>query len=236
MFRIEAAGLTIDIDNRYDFVRSQCEGYIRAGKGPADITVSVPEEELFGESAGNAGFLLSSEYAECVAVYEHISNALPAFDAFVMHSSAVAVDGRAYCFAAESGTGKSTHTRYWKELLGDRVTVINGDKPIYRFSGEKLMACGTPWCGKEGWQSDICVPVAAVCLLERGEENGIFPLDAFEVLDELMKHFHLPGGGKVDMPKLIGLIDRMVGQVQVCRLRVRNDISAAETAARYFGL
>ena len=51
------------------------------------------------------------------------------FDAFVMHSSIVEADGKAYCFAAESGIGKSTHTRYWKEALGDRATVINGGLP-----------------------------------------------------------------------------------------------------------
>ncbi len=174
--------------------------------------------------------------AEVVAVYEQISNALPAFDAFVMHSSVVEVDGKAYCFAAESGTGKSTHTRYWKEALGDRVTVINGDKPIYRFDGEELMAYGTPWCGKENWQTKTSAPLKALCLLERGDENVVSPVNAFEVIGEISHHFHLLSAGQVDIVKLMELVDRMVTMVPVYRLRVKNDISAAWEAIRYFGL
>ena len=73
-------------------------------------------------------------------------------------------------------------------------------------------------------------------MLERGEKNEIFPIDAFEHLGELMRHFHLPAGGYVDRVKLMELIDRMIKTVPVYRLRCRNDVSAAETAIQYFGL
>ncbi len=236
MFQIETAGLVIRIENRFDYLRSLCRDYLTDDGRTPDITVAVSEPELHGEIEKAPECFFSDGYGEGVVVYEKISNALPAFDAFVMHSSVVAVDGKAYCFAAESGTGKSTHTRYWKDVLGERVTVINGDKPIYRLQGERLMAYGTPWCGKEGWQTHTSAPLAALCLLERGEENAVFPVDAFEYLNELIHHFHLPGGGQVDMAKLMELIDRMVTAVPVYRLRVRNDVSAAETAIAYFDL
>lgn len=236
MFQIETAGLVIRIENRYDYVKNLCSGYMTDDSRKPDITVAVTEEELRAEVNKAPELFFGDGYAEGVVVYEKISNALPAFDAFVMHSSVVEVGGNAYCFAAESGTGKSTHTRYWKEVLGDKVTVINGDKPIYRFDGEKLLAYGTPWCGKENWQTNTCAPLRALCLLERGEENAVYPVDAFELLGEMVHHFHLPGGGQVDMVKLIELVDRMVTAVPVYRLRVRNDVSAAEEAIRYFGL
>ena len=76
----------------------------------------------------------------------------------------------------------------------------------------------------------------ALCLLERSEENAVFPIRAYDVLSELMHHFHLPGGNQVDMLKLIELIDRMVSTVPLYRLRCRNDRTAAETAISYFGL
>ena len=236
MFQIEVAGLVIRIENRFDYVRNLCGDYIADLDRPADITVSVSEEELRREAEKAPDSFFSDAYGESVIAYEKISNALPAFDAFIMHSSVVAVDGKAYCFAAESGIGKSTHTRYWKEKLGERVTVINGDKPIYRFQGTQLLACGTPWCGKENWQANMAAPLKALCLLERGDDNAVFPVNAFEILGELMRHFHLPGGGQVDISKLMELIDRMVTAVPVYRLRCRNDITAAETAVAYFGL
>ena len=236
MFQIETAGLVIRIENRFDYVRNLCRDYMTSPDRPADIAVSVSEEELQLEAETAPGFFSGDASAEAVAAYKKISNALPAFDAFVMHSSAVAVDGRAYCFAAESGTGKSTLTRYWKEVLGDRLTVINGDKPIYRFQGEQLFAFGTPWCGKENWQANTSAPMKALCLLERGEENAVFPVNPFEVLGEMVHHFHLPGGGQVDMPRLVELMDRMISSVPVYRLRCRNDRSAAEKAIAYFQL
>ena len=82
----------------------------------------------------------------------------------------------------------------------------------------------------------MAAPLKALCLLERGEENAVFPVDAFEMMKELMRHFHLPGGGQVDMPKLMELIDRMLTAVPAYRLRCRDDISAAEAAIAYFGL
>ena len=236
MFRIEAAGVVIRIENRFDYIRELCRDDLAGPDRPTDITVSVPEEELRREADACRELAFSDGYIEAVAAYKRISNALPAFDAFVMHSSVVAVDGNAYCFAAESGTGKSTLTRRWKEALGDRLTVINGDKPIYRFRDGQLLAFGTPWCGKENWQARTAAPLKALCLLERGEENAVFPMDAFEALGELLRHFHLPGGGLVDMPRLMTLIDRMLAQVPVYRLRCRNDLSAAEDAIAYFGL
>ncbi len=236
MFQIEVAGLVIRIDNRFGYLRDFCRDYITDPDRPADIAVAVPEEELQREAAKDPDLFMGDPYHETVAVYKRISNALPAFDAFVMHASTVAVDGKAYCFAAESGTGKSTHTRLWKEVLGDRLTVVNGDKPICRFRDGQLFAFGTPWCGKEGWQTNMSAPVKALCLLERAEENALYPVDAFEVLGELVHHFHLPGGGQVDMPRLMELIDRMVTTVPVYRLRCRNDVSAAEAAIAYFNL
>ena len=236
MFQIEVAGLVICIENRFERVKNLCTEYLVKENRPADITVSVTEEELRREIEKAPEYFFGDGYAESVVVYEKISNVLPAFDAFVMHSSVVEVNNKAYCFAAESGIGKSTHTQYWKNVLGDRVTVINGDKPIYRFQGEQLIAYGTPWCGKENWQKKTSAPLTAICLLERGEENAVYPVDAFELFGEMSHHFHLPGDGQVDMPKLMELIDRMVTTVPVYRLRVTNDISAAETAIAYFGI
>ena len=144
MFQIEVAGLVVRIENRFGDVRTLCRDYLTTEDRPPDITVSVSEEELRTEIAKAPELFFGDGYGESVVAYEKISNALPAFDAFVMHSSVVAVDGQAYAFAAESGIGKSTHTRYWKQVLGDRVTVINGDKPIYRLVHGKLLAYGTP--------------------------------------------------------------------------------------------
>ena len=233
MFRIELAGLRVRIENRFDYVREICRDYLASGPGPDDIAVSVTDEELQREKARTPELSVSDEEAESVLVCEKIADALPAFDAFVLHAAAVKVDGKAYCFAAGCGTGKSTHTRYWLQVLGDRVTIINGDKPVCRFLDGQLLVFGTPWCGKENWQQNTSAPLSALGLLEQGEDNAVFPVAPGDVLGEVIRVVHRPRGG---MLKIMELIDRMAELVPFCRLRMRNDRSAAEAAAAYFGL
>ena len=53
-------------------------------------------------------------------------------------------------------------------------------------SGNEVIACGTPWCGKEGWNTNIMVPLRAVFLLERAEEDSIEEISlgqAFAITD-----------------------------------------------------
>ena len=61
---------------------------------------------------------------------------LPHYNAFVLHSATFDVSGVGVAFAAHSGTGKTTHMMLWQKLLGERMTIVNGDKPIVRFFDE----------------------------------------------------------------------------------------------------
>lgn len=231
MIELELAGLRVRLHNRYENVERLCRDYIVPPGGIVDLEVEASEWELDEERALAPELPATRGYTESVVLYEKLSCLLPPFDAFVMHSSVLAVDGRAFCFAAEPGVGKSTHTRYWRELLGERVTVINGDKPIYRFLDGELMAYGTPWCGKEGWNANTSAPLRGLCLLERAEESFIERVDGFACLERLMKQFYLPGG-RIDTLRMAELIDRMLETVPVWRLQVKNDISAAELASK----
>ena len=144
MFQIEVADLVIRIENRFDYVHYLCAEYETSHDRPADVIISVSESELKKKKTEISLHDFSDDYCESVVICGKISNVLPKYNAFIMHSSAVAVNGEAYSFAARSGVGKSTHTRFWKEVLGDRVTVINGDKPIYRFKDDRLLVYGSP--------------------------------------------------------------------------------------------
>lgn len=66
------------------------------------------------------------------------------FRGILLHSSCVVVDGAAYAFSADSGTGKSTHTALWLKHFGNRAYMLNDDKPAIRLVGDRVYACGTP--------------------------------------------------------------------------------------------
>ena len=235
MIDLRMADLNIRIDNRYDYLEKQCREYIipsdAANTFRPDICIKAEEAEINQTLNKLSGLYHTPFHAESIVVYEKIGCQLPAFDAFIMHASVISVDGQAFGFAAKSGIGKSTHTRFWKELFGERVTVINGDKPICRFEGNDLMAFGTPWCGKEGWNINMKAPLKALCLLERSDENRITDADGFELLGTIMKQLYLPSDGKIDKVKLMELVDRMLNVTKVYRLAAKKEISAARTAA-----
>ena len=67
-------------------------------------------------------------------------------------------------FTAKSGTGKSTHTRYWLEAFGNRAAIINDDKPFIRLDTPAPMICGAPWSGKHGLDTNLSVPLAGICI------------------------------------------------------------------------
>ena len=87
-----------------------------------------------------------------------------------------AMDGQAYLFSADSGVGKSTHSRLWQQVFGDqRVTIINDDKPALRLRDGVWYVYGTPWSGKYGLNHNLCYPLAGICFLERSKTNKIVP-------------------------------------------------------------
>ncbi len=176
MKRYLIGNLIVDID-------APCQRLERLGKpyesnvtGDADISVILKEETLC--SLHEKYPCLTRDEVAYLATGSIFNRKLTAFDGLMLHSSAIEMDGRAYLFSADSGTGKSTHTGLWKQVFGDKVTHINDDKPIIRKIDGKFIAFGTPWSGKTDLNSNISAPLAAIVFIERGETNSITPADA----------------------------------------------------------
>ena len=183
LYRI--AGKNIRIESLYATVHEYCRDY--RADGAADLTVRTSAADLAYEqersdreaaAEGRTPTVWSLDYLEELAVYRGIAEQMPACDTFLFHGSAVAVDGWGYLFAAKSGTGKSTHARLWQQLLGDRLIYVNDDKPLIRITPDSALVYGTPYDGKHRLSSNVTVPLEAVCLLRRGEQNAIRPIDA----------------------------------------------------------
>lgn len=69
------------------------------------------------------------------------------FDTVAIHSSCIVYQNKAVLFLGESGTGKSTHTRLWREHI-DGAFLLNDDSPIIRIEEGKAWVYGSPWSGK----------------------------------------------------------------------------------------
>ena len=64
-----------------------------------------------------------------------------------VHSSCIVYKDKAVLFLGESGTGKSTHTRLWRENI-EGAFLLNDDSPFLRVEEGKVWVYGSPWSGK----------------------------------------------------------------------------------------
>lgn len=232
MFHIKIAGVVVGIDNRSKYIEGLCRNYIVTDETPS-FTVRAEKREVEQEMAG-IPFLRrwrSRGYYESNCLYREICLGLVDYDAFLMHSAVIEVDGQALAFAAKSGTGKSTHIRLWRERFGREVHIINGDKPIFRFIDGRLFACGTPWRGKEGWGRNAMAPLKALCFLEQGQENQVERLSPAGVMPRLFHQLLLPREPE-RMDRFLALMDRMLEITPCYLLSCDATLAAAEAARR----
>ena len=163
-------------------------------------------------------------------MYRKICEHLPErFGAFLMHCAVIEYEGEGYAFAAQSGTGKSTHIALWQKRFGEGVRIINGDKPIMRFLGDRLYAYGTPWCGKEGYSSNASVPIKGICFVERATENSIRKISASEALTRIFHQILTPDTVE-GIDALFPLIDRTLCEIPCYVLGCNISEEAAEVA------
>lgn len=171
----------------------------------------------------------SDSYLETLAVYRKIAERMPKYDTVLLHGSCVAVDGAGYLFAAKSGTGKSTHARLWRELLGERAVMVNDDKPLVRIDASGATAFGTPWDGKHNLSSNIAVPLRALCILERSAENRIELITAKAAYPFLLQQTYRPADTEM-LAKTLQLVDRLAASVRLYRLGCNMELDAARLA------
>ena len=234
MFYIKMADIVIQIQNRYDYVKRLCKDYIVSDCDTYDLVVSVSEEEIDEEKKATQ-IEVSNGYAEGICIYRTVCKQLPIkFQSYLMHCAVIEYEGQGYAFAAKSGTGKSTHISLWQKRFGEGVRIVNGDKPILHFrENGKLYAYGTPWCGKEGLNTNTSVPLKAICFLERSESNYIKKIKADEAIMRIFHQLLTPEDIQT-VDSLFPLLDRTLREIPCYVLGCNISEEAAEVA--YFGM
>lgn len=99
--------------------------------------------------------------------------------AAAIHSSVIVKDGGAVMFLGESGTGKSTHTRLWRENI-EGARLLNDDSPIVRIVDGKAMVYGSAWSGKTPCYIDEGYPIRGIVRLSQAPHNKIRKLGLLE--------------------------------------------------------
>lgn len=219
------ADLIIEMDS-FGRTVQQAEQYRIDGVFEPDIRISSNYRELKERQPH-----LSEEACEYLSTGSSFYHQLLRFDGMLLHSSAVVVDGRAYLFTAPCGTGKSTHTKLWLQVFGDRAQILNDDKPALRFVDGKFYAYGTPWSGKYDCSVNLRVPVAGICVLGRGTENRIEPFGGFPAIHSILAQTTRSKNAEF-MERMLVLMDKLLTNVPVWKLECNMEPEAALVSYR----
>ncbi len=239
--KLRLADVNILAEVIYESTVHFCRDYITDFDFP-DISVSVTLSDIASERIksdreaeleGTPKINPSSEYLETLALYRRIAESIIDCGVILFHGSAVAVDGAAYLFTAKSGTGKSTHTRLWREKFGTRAVMVNDDKPLIRITDDGAIVYGTPWNGKHRLSSNISVPLKAICILERDKENHIAECVPMAEFPKIMSQTYRKNSPEF-MQKTLALLDKLLHSVKVYRLGCNMNPEAADVA--YLGM
>ena len=105
--------------------------------------------------------------------------------AIAIHSSVIVKEHEAVLCLGESGTGKSTHTRLWRENI-EEARLLNDDSPIIRIIDGKCIVYGSPWSGKTPCYVNKNVPARAFMRLSQAPYNKIHRLPALSAIGAIL--------------------------------------------------
>ena len=229
-FTVSMAGISIGVRALHPQTLAFCRDYLTSEPPAFTLTMSQADLDRERERSNEPeAARWSSRYLETLALLRKLSDALIPRDTLLFHGSAVAVDGKAYIFTAPSGTGKTTHTRLWLDCVPGAY-VLNGDKPFLRVEDDRVLVCGNPWRGKERYGVNEILPLAAVCLLERAEENRIEAISPDAALGALIRQSYRPDdtGLFLRALQLVGAVGR---HARLYRLGCNMESAAADVSA-----
>ena len=234
--KYKIADKVAEINSIYSEVHEYCIDYLT--DEPVDYSVTTTQEDIEYERKKNARSAVlegrtpynsSDSYLEELAVYRKIAEKMIEYDTVLFHGSCIAVDGIGYLFTAKSGTGKSTHTRLWREYFGEQAVMVNDDKPLLHITEKGVTVYGTPYNGKHRLGNNISVPLKTICILTRSTVNHIEPINAKQAYPIMLQQVYRPGD-VVKITKTLSLIDMLAESIKFYRLGCNMDISAAKIA------
>ena len=222
------ADFKCEVDPKYDYFKRKAENYEAEFSVP-DFTFSASEEDLKYEQSVADG-VYKEPLLEFSALLRKLGEELPLKDALIMHSATFDVEGVGVALCAHSGVGKTTHLTRWKFFLGDRMTVVNGDKPIIRFIDGVPIAFGTPWSGKENLGENTKTPIKHICFIERSTANFVEKIGKSDVVERIFNQVYMPRNNPLATAKTLELVDRLLESAELWIIHCNMDENAGEIA------
>lgn len=146
------------------------------------------------------------------------------------HGVLMEFNGQGIIISAASGTGKTTHARLWRDCKN--ALIINGDRATCKKVDGVWTGYGLPWSGTSGEQINRSVPMKALVVLERAEENSAEVIYGLEAFGALFPHVLYPSWDVELTGKAMELVDDFMKDIPVIRLKCRPDVESVEVLNR----
>ena len=208
----------------YKVVISTVEGHLASAmKTNADFSECVislfgdEDDQRFG--LGNAMMIV---FAFAAAYYNVV----------LMHASVTMNNGYGYLFLGKSGTGKSTHSKLWRQYI-EGSDLLNDDNPAVRaFDDGRVIVYGTPWSGKTPCYRNLQMPVGAYVRLEQYPENVIRQETRLETFASVLSSCSTMVWDKPSYDHITNTVSQIASKVSAYYLRCRADQKAAQLSYR----
>lgn len=144
----------------------------------------------------------------------------------VIHSASILYRDRAWLFSGPSGTGKSTHTNLWHDLL--QVPLLNGDLNVLALESGQPMIHGLPWCGTSGICNPASYPLGGIILLRQAGKDYIEELSADRKRLLILQRLISPTWTPEMLSDNLNLVEKLADKIYIARLHCTKDFSAVE--------
>ena len=221
-------GIPVLVKYRGQYFGDCCKDYL-SEEEPLFEILATDEDLEYERQHAEEKRDYSKSYLEHTAVYRKFCEKSVDYNVILCHGSVLEYKGEAYLFTAPSGTGKSTHTRLWREYFGDEVIMINDDKPLLRFEKDGVYAYGTPWDGKHHISTNRNAKLKAICFLNQDKENHICRIAGEEALPMLMNQIYRPRNA-AGMIKTLDYINELIEKIPMYKMGCNMELEAAKVA------
>ncbi len=226
--KYKIADLKVYMHIYYNHLLSYAKKYECDWDGEADITIDYPLEKY--EKIRKEKFPASMHMVEYMYSGMIFFRHLLFHSGMMLHASAVVLDKEAYLFSANSGGGKSTHTKLWLDYFKDRAYILNDDKPLIRKVDGEWIAYGGPWSGKTDLSENKKAKLKSIVFVNKSSENQIEKLSKKRavglVISQTQKRFYQ----EKLLVKVLDIVEKITDDIPIYQMQCDISTDAVEMA------
>ena len=146
--------------------------------------------------------------------------------ACVLHGVVMEYNGKGILVVAAAGTGKTTHTRMWRDR--ENALIINGDRGLCRKIEGKWYAYGMPWSGSSGEYINRKVPINVIVSLKQDTYNHVKRMSQIDGTLCLMQRIFAPVWESDMQNSAFNIVEELASEIPILELSCRPDFESVD--------